>query len=249
MHKQEPIFSLNLMSDSQHQELIRYTYNFQFEDGSTKVFDVLLDPKTYELRASPNPNLPEWTKLKFHQCENCPLADDVPHCPVAVNLSHLIEEFKFNQSTDNAFVVVDGPDRSYVKETSVQKGLSSIMGIIMVTSNCPVLDTMRPMVRFHLPFATSLETTYRTITMYLMTQFIEMKKGGSPDWKLEKLVHTYKEIAKVNKGMWNRLSNAAKLDANVNALIILNSFVDALRHSVKTGLDEISKMFGSSHSK
>jgi hypothetical protein len=43
--------------------------------------------------------------------------------------------------------------------------------------------------------------------------------------------------------MWNRLSNAAKLDANVNALIILNSFGDALRLSVKTGLEEIAKIF------
>ncbi|HEY4613304.1 MAG TPA: hypothetical protein VII11_09995, partial [Bacteroidota bacterium] len=191
----------------------------------------------------PRASNPEWTKLKFHQCENCPLGDDVQYCPVAVNLSHLIEEFKFNQSTDIAFVVVDGPDRSYVKETTVQKGLSSIMGIIMVTSDCPVLDRLRPMVRFHLPFASSLETTYRSVTMYLLSQYLEMKKGGSPDWNLDRLVGIYKEIMKVNKGMWNRLSNAAKLDANVNALIILNSFGDALRHSVKTGLDEISKIF------
>jgi len=170
------------------------------------------------------------------------LSDDVEYCPVAVNLASLIEEFKFNHSTDTAFVVVDGPDRSYVKEATVQKGLSSIMGIVMVTSNCPVLDKLRPMVRFHLPFATSIETVYRSVSMYLIAQYLEMKKGGHPDWNLEKLVEIYKEVSKVNKGMWNRLSNAAKLDANVNALIILNSFGDALRHSVKTGLDEIAKI-------
>ncbi len=230
----------------QQQEFLRYTYNFQFDDGSVKVFELLLDPRTLELRSGPSPSKPEWTKLKFHQCENCPLSDDVEFCPVAVNLATLIEEFKFNHSTDNAFVVVDGPDRSYVKEATVQKGLSSIMGIVMVTSNCPVLDKLRPMVRFHLPFATSIETVYRSISMYLIAQYLEMKKGGQPDWNLEKLVEIYKEVSKVNKGMWNRLSNAAKLDANVNALIILNSFGDALRHSVKTGLDEIAKIFSPS---
>lgn len=236
------------MSETQ-QELIRYSYNFQFDDGSVKVFELLLDPRTLELRSGPNPAKPEWAKLKFHQCENCPLGDDVEYCPVAVNLATLIEEFKFNHSTDNAFVVVDGPERSYVKEATVQKGLSSIMGIVMVTSNCPILDKLRPMVRFHLPFASSLETIYRSVSMYLVSQYLEMKKGGSPDWSLDKLVETYKEVSKVNKGMWNRLSNAAKLDANVNALIILNSFGDALRHSVKTGLDEIAKIFSSSSSK
>lgn len=236
------------MSEAQ-QELIRYSYNFQFDDGSVKVFELLLDPRTLVLRASPNPTKPEWARLKFHQCENCPLGDDVEYCPVAVNLATLIEEFKFNHSTDNAFVVVDGPDRGYVKEATVQKGLSSIMGIVMVTSNCPILDKLRPMVRFHLPFATSLETIYRSVSMYLISQYFEMKKGGNPDWSLNKLVELYKEVSKVNKGMWNRLSNAAKLDANVNALIILNSFGDALRHSVKTGLDEIAKIFFPSSSK
>lgn len=237
------------MAESVTQELIRYTYNFQFDDGTVKAFDLMLDPRTLELRTGPNPHKPEWTKLKFHQCDNCPLADDVQYCPVAVNLAMLIEEFKLNHSTDNAFVVVDALDRSYVKETSVQKGLSSIMGIIMVTSNCPVLDKLRPMVRFHLPFASSIETIYRSVTMHLMSQYLEMKKGGTPDWALDKLSETYKEVSKVNKGMWNRLSNAAKLDANVNALIILNSFGDALRYSIKTGLDEIAKIFSSSSSK
>ncbi len=237
------------MSDLQPQENIRYSYNFQFEDGTVKVFEIFLDPRTLELRASPNPNLPEWTKLKVNQCENCPLDDAVQFCPVAVNLSKLIEEFRLNHSTDNAFVVVDTPDRSYVKETTVQKGLSSIMGIIMVTSNCPILDKLRPMVRFHLPFATTFETIYRAITMHLMSQYLEMKKGGTPDWNMDKLVENYKAVSKVNKGMWNRLSNAAKLDANVNALIILSSFGDALRHSVKTGLDEIAKIFATQDTK
>ncbi|MGH2568547.1 MAG: DUF6901 family protein, partial [Bacteroidota bacterium] len=200
---------------------------------------------TLELRTGPNPHKPDWTKLKFHQCDNCPLGDEVEYCPVAVNLATLIEEFRLNHSTDNAFVVVDATDRSYVKETTVQKGLSSIMGIVMVTSDCPILDRLRPMVRFHLPFASSIETIYRSVTMYLMSQYLEMKKGGTPDWSLDKLSQTYKDVSKVNKGMWNRLSNAAKLDANVNALIILNSFGDALRHSIKTGLDEIAKIFSS----
>ncbi|MCI0555539.1 MAG: hypothetical protein L0287_31730, partial [Anaerolineae bacterium] len=124
--------------------------------------------------------------------------------------------------------------------------LSSIMGIIMVTSNCPVLDTLRPMARFHLPFATTVETTLRSVTMYFMSQYLEMKKGGEPDWNLDKLVESYKEVSKVNKGLWNRFSHAAKLDANVNALIVLNSFVDSLRHSVKTGFSEIAKLFESS---
>ncbi len=225
-------------------EAIHIVYRFQSEDGSERAFETVLDGKTLELRNDTPPNLPGWTKLSFNQCENCPLSEKVEHCPVAANLSGLIEAFKFSTSYESVFVVVETPERSYAKQTTVQNALSSLMGIYMVVSNCPILDKLRPMVRFHLPFASATETVYRSVTMYLLAQFFRKQKGGTPDWDLEKLVEIYKEVAKVNKGMWNRLSAASSFDANVNALIVLNTFGDALRFSIKKGLDDLEKLFG-----
>jgi hypothetical protein len=229
-------------STSQH-ELLRFSYKFQFDNGQEKPFEILLDGDTLELRSGIPHQNPEWTKLKFQQCENCPLGDETEYCPVAVNLSSLVDSFRMYNSTDNAFVVVESPERSYGKETSLQKGLSSIMGIYMVTSNCPVMDPLRPMVRFHLPFATTVETVYRSAGMYLLAQYFIQRNGGVPDWKLEKLIDTYRDVGKVNKGMWQRLSAATKLDANVNAIVILNSFGDTLRHFVKSSIDDIERLF------
>lgn len=231
------------MPDDQHTGTIRFLYRFQFEDGSEKAFEILLDGSSLELRTSPPANRPEWTKLPFQQCDNCPLNNSVEYCPVAVNLALLVDSFKMYNSTDNVFVVVDGPERSYGKETSLQKGLSSIMGIYMVTSNCPIMDQLRPMVRFHLPFATTTETVYRSVGMYLLAQYFIQRHGGTPDWKLEKLIDTYRDVSKVNKGMWQRLSAASKLDANANAIVILNSFGDTLRHFVKSSIDDIERLF------
>ena len=230
--------------DEHSTDVIRILYKFQSEDGSEKVFETILDGKTLELRNNLSPHLPGWTKLSFNQCENCPVASDVEHCPVAANLSSLIEAFKFSTSYESVFVVVETPDRSYAKQTTVQNALSSLMGIYMVASNCPILDKLRPMVRFHLPFASATETVYRSVTMYLLAQYFKKQKGKKPDWELEKLVDLYKEISKVNKGMWNRLSAASSFDANVNALIVLNTFGDALRFSIKKGLDDLEKLFG-----
>ena len=219
-------------------------YKFQSQDGSERQFETVLDGKSLGLRNDTSPQLPAWTKLAFQQCENCPLGADVERCPVAVNLSSLIDAFKFSTSYENVFVVVETPERDYAKETTVQNALSSLMGIYMVTSNCPVLDKLRPMVRFHLPFASATETVYRAVTMYLLAQYFKKQNGHVPDWDLEKLVDIYKEVSRVNKGMWNRLSAASSFDANVNALIVLNTFGDALRFSIKKGLDDLEKLFG-----
>jgi hypothetical protein len=140
-------------------------------------------------------------------------------------------------------VTVEAPERTYFKETTLQKGLSSIIGIYMVTSNCPVMDKLRPMVRFHLPFATPTETMFRTVSTYLTGQFVAMREGKKPDWELQKLVEMYKAVSAVNKGMSRRISNASIKDANVNAVIILHSFGDAVPYFIENGLAEIKHMF------
>jgi Domain of unknown function (DUF6901) len=53
-------------------------------------------------------------------------------------------------------------ERSYFKKTTMQKGIVSLLGILLVSSGCPVMAKLRPMVRFHLPFASMLATTFRT---------------------------------------------------------------------------------------
>jgi hypothetical protein len=223
--------------------VLRYQYKFQFEDGEEKLFDVLLNRQTLQVTQSLPVSNPKWAELKYHQCENCPLNDDVAYCPIAVNIAHLIDEFKFSTSYDKTWVVVETPERTYAQETTVQNGLSAILGIYMVTSGCPILDYLRPMVRFHLPFATADETVFRAVSMYLVAQYFRERKGLEPNWNLEGLVDIYKQISTVNKGMWKRLSKASSFDANVNALIVLSTFGDALRFSLKKDLENLSKLF------
>jgi hypothetical protein len=85
------------------------------------------------------------------------------------------------------------------------------------------MDQLRPMVRFHLPFASMDETIYRAVAMYLVGQYFRMRKGKKPDWELEHLSETYQGVAQVNKGMSERLRHASTDDANVNAIAILST--------------------------
>lgn len=118
-----------------------------------------------------------------------------------------------------------------------------MLGIYMVTSNCPIMDQLRPMVRFHLPFATPFESVYRTIAMYLIGQFLISKGGGEADWDLDGLRAIYKDISIVNKGISQRLSAASRRDANMNALVILNSFGDSVPYVVENGLEDLKYIF------
>ncbi len=223
--------------------ILHYQYRFEFEKAQPIDFDIAIDAKSLALISSDDAPKPDWTRLEFCQCENCPLPKEVRYCPVAVNLSRIVDTFRHSMSFESTAVTVKTPERTYVKKTTLQKGISSIIGIYMTTSNCPVLDKLRPMARFHLPFATSMETFYRSVSAYLTAQFLLARKGGVPDWTLDRLLGYYKAINVVNKGMSNRLSKATESDANVNAVVILHSFGDGISYFIQDGLEEIEPMF------
>ena len=138
---------------------------------------------------------------------------------------------------------VQTTERTYQQKTTLQKALSSVLGIYMVTSDCPVMDKLRPNVRFHLPFASLTESVYRSVSMYLTAQYFLMQQGKTPDWELKHLMDTFKEVAVVNKGMSRRLAQASNKDANVNAVVILSSQGDMVNYSIENQLDELKSFF------
>ena len=231
------------MKNDTKRKVLRIAYRFQFTDNSVKTFEIILDAVTLELIADKQVAPPYWTKLSYHPCENCPLPPTTEYCPVAVNLARLIDEFRDSISYERTTVTVEVPERTYIKETMIQKALSSIIGIYMPTSNCPIMDKLRPMVRFHLPFQSSAESLYRTISSYLISQFFIARDGKEPDWKLRNLIDIYREISFVNKGMWQRVSAASEKDANTNAVVILHSIGDSVPYFIEHGLDEIEYLF------
>ncbi|MFP4446130.1 MAG: DUF6901 family protein [Desulfosudaceae bacterium] len=223
-------------------------YEFNFDDDSIKTFLIELDVDTISIVRPKPTDFPDWTLLKKEQCECCPLsADDVEYCPIAVNIAELVEEFKNYFSYDNCLVRCITQERTYEKKTSVQEGLFSIMGIIMPTSNCPVMTFLKPMARFHLPFSTIQETMVRSTSMYLLRQYFEHKKGRNPDLDMEKLDQHYENVQLVNKGILARISNQAEKDADRNALIILNSLAQLFSVEIDDNLTSVYYLFDTDH--
>lgn len=224
---------------------LSYQFRFLFTDGRRQDFLVSLERDTLNLIRTTKSDYPAWTKLRYYQCPHCALREQQhPFCPIAQSLADLIQTFQDSVSYEEVKVLIATDARTYMKRTTLQKGLSSLIGIYMVTSGCPTMEKLKPMVRHHLPFATEEETKYRVLSMYLLAQFFIAKRGGEPDWRFTRLVGMYQDIKVLNKSFSERLSQVRIQDASLNALTILDWFAESLTFSInEEHLEEVEALF------
>lgn len=220
-------------------------YEFYFGDGPpAKEFNVRLDRKTISFVLEQQKTLPDWTKLDYKKCVCCPFTvEEHERCPVAANIAHLVEEFKESQSIEECLIRCITPDRTYEKKTSVQEGLYSVFGIVMATSDCPVMDFLKPMARFHLPFSTIQETLVRTTSIFLLREFFHHKAGRAPDLDMKKLDAKYSNVREVSIGILERIRSVSRQDAGENALAALYTISQMLSAEIKANLDSIEYLF------
>jgi hypothetical protein len=212
---------------------IDYRYRFVLDGGVEKAIHIRLDSRTMNIVETKRESCPPWTELGFYRCTHCRLDEERhTYCPIAVNVHDVIEAFKGCVSFQEADLFIDAESRQYRSHTTLQKGLGALLGIYMVTSGCPIMEKLKPMVRYHLPFATEEETVYRVISMYLFAQYFVSRRGGKPDWALEKLVDLYRDVGVLNRCFCSRLKNMSPEDGCVNAVIILDCFAKSVILSV-----------------
>jgi len=229
---------------------LRYEYDFSFVTGKKKTFVTYIDQDTLEIIPHSHELQPaQWTQLSYRQCPCCPLVPaDHSHCPIAVNLFELVSAFRAIASYESCRVSCRTAERTVSKETNVQDGLSSIMGLIMATSGCPVMEILKPMARFHLPFATIDEAMFRSVSVYLLRQYFIHLESGSSDFHLAKVRAYYSEIEKVNAGILERIRGASELDADRNAIVILNCLAQFLYLELDDNLQSLRHLFDTSAS-
>lgn len=204
---------------------------------------VRLDAETLEASSSDEP-APEWARLQFHICPNCPLAESgTPDCPMAKSLAGLLEDAGKTVSYDKVRIVVQSSFRTISADTTAQRAFGSLMGLMMATCGCPDMAWLRPMARFHLPLANEEETLYRAASMYLVAQYFRSRHGGVPDLDLEGLRQHYRRVHEINLAMVNRLRAACEKDAPVNAVVLLDLFAKILPYSIDESLAEIEYLF------
>jgi hypothetical protein len=221
--------------------LAKLVYHFQFPDGRTESLQV--GPA---VPGQVQADLPPWTELGFHQCSNCPLSTaNTAHCPMAVRLVPLVALFDKVRSYDDVAAQVESEERTVTKRTSVQQVLRSLMGLLAASSDCPHIEFLKPMARFHLPFSSTEETIYRVVSTYLLAQYFLRQQGKAADAGLEGLKARYRELHQVNVGMAERLGaiRVQDGDSSVNALVLLDLFAHSLPDSIDAELEELQPAF------
>lgn len=219
-------------------------YALTLPDGKQECFRVDLDAHTLVLVREPPEAPPVWTELGFHQCANCPLRADLhPLCPVAVSVADVVKLAAQLPSYEEVSVKVTVPERTVVTTTTAQHALASLMGLLIATSGCPHTTIFRPMARFHLPFASEQETMFRAMGSWLLAQYMVRAEGRPASLDLDGLLQAYEEMQVINRHITRRLWAAVKLDASVNAVVLLDLLGKAMPDTIEEQLLELRYLF------
>jgi hypothetical protein len=219
----------------------RIRYRFDLPDGTQRTFEFNFRGADFLLTNPPPANPPFWTELAFSQCANCPLNAALhPHCPPALQMADAVEKLKVLVSFDTVTVTVAQAERTVSAETSAQQALSSVLGLIMATAGCPWTDRLRPMARFHLPFASEAETVYRSVSMYLLARELHPSGALAGFAALESL---YENLHAVNRDMSRRLGAATRTDPAQNAIALLDVYTTLLPAAIANSLEELKPLF------
>ena len=225
---------------------ITVRYCFRYGKNSQQVFDLNLDSESLELQGNIPESLPEWTRLDFYQCPHCSLSVQAhPICPVAANLVNIVNRFDTLISYHETHLVVTTKERMISQATTVQRAVSSLIGLVIATSGCPHTVFFKPMARFHLPLANNRETIYRAASMYLLAQYFLKKEGKRVDFELDGLKDIYHNIQLVNYTIAQRLRVASKTDSVLNAIVELDIYAQTLSFVIEESLEEFRSLFAS----
>ncbi len=225
-------------------ETVSIEYRFSQGQEPLGSFKLELDESTLTILPMADGEPPPWTRLEFHQCPNCPLEPETsPHCPLVVNLVRIVQRFSSIISFEAVTLEVITRERTVIQQTTAQRGVSSLMGLVIGASGCPHTDFFKPMARFHLPLATSQETVYRAAANYMLAQYFLHREGRPADLELSGLRRIYDNIHPVNVAIAHRLRAASQTDSPVNAIILLDLMTKVLPFALDASLEEVRALF------
>jgi len=226
-------------------DTIDIKYCFGFKRKRFESFDLRLDPQTLRLVNRSDEDLPEWTLLDYEKCPHCPLSGpEAIHCPAAVSIIDLVRRFDNVVSYEEIDLEVVTADRKVYERTTAQKGISSLLGLLLSTSGCPHTAYFKPMARFHLPLASLEDTLFRATGMYLLAQYFLKDEGKEVDFELDGLSRIYEIIHLLNISLAKRLKSATNNDSSINAVIVLDVFTHTMStNAIREQLESIKPLF------
>lgn len=192
---------------------------------------------------------PDWALLKHHQCAHCTLdANEFTYCPIAKNISFLFKDTSVGNSFDEVELIVRTENRSYLSDTTLQRALGSLFGLVCSLSSCPHTMPLRPLGFFHLPLSTEVETIFKTSAFFILKKYMDYLENKSVNIDLSEMTTTYQNLNLLNKYFINRLRNINSSDAIINGMILLDLLVKDIDFATDNDLSQLKPLFVSSRS-
>ena len=210
------------------------SYRLMLPDGQLEVF--------IDFERTPDDEGPTWANLGTEQCPNCPLSGRAT-CPAAADLAPVVDALGGLASVARLEVVVTQGKRETRQWVTGESAARAIVGLVMATSACPILGTLRPLALLHLPFATPTESTFRFAAAHLMRQFF---RGETLE--LEGLRTQMESLHVVNGAFARRIKAACSKDAIPNAMTALFSLSLIVEDEAELGLAGLRALFANTAS-
>lgn len=208
------------------------------------VVEINLDPEGQCIQVAEDFSPPDWARLDYRQCSHCPL-DPAEHtwCPVALNLAWTLPDELPGRSHDPVALQVETPQRTYAADTTLQRALSSLFGLVSAFSDCPHTRFLRPMAQFHLPLSTHTETMVRVIGLQLLGRYIKHRRDPDVTVDLSGMEERYRNLKELNRCFLERVRSGARSDASINALVLLEVLSREVNWELEDELATLEQFF------
>ncbi len=223
-------------------EIIEFLYELEVEGRELIRFPIRIDADTSKLVLEGIPR-PDWALLQTASCPGCTLPESCTHCPVAVALGDVVEQCAGLDSHTPVKATATMEGRRISMETTMQVALRSVVGLLMACSGCPSTAMLRPMARFHVPFATPQESLWRSVSNYLLAQYMRKSRDLPHDFNLEGLTSFYDKLHAVNVHLAQRLRTVANTEPNLNAIILLDIFAQEFPFAIQDSLSTFELLY------
>ena len=221
--------------------MIRYTFIFPEPEPSVSFEVDELGDSSVETPQTP---VPDWVSLERFRCKRCTLPEGSRRsCPAALSILPVTRSLSGRYSYSKIEVRVERRDVTYSAQMATQRAARPVIGLLLALSACPVMMRLRPMARFHVPFASAEHTILRFFGMHFVAQHLRQLQGLEPAWNEDGLLVLLDDLHAVNKRLADRIRAASEEDAAVNALIILDALAGAVEDSVENSLEGLRPFF------
>lgn len=206
-----------------------------FADGRHERFPILRT-KSGSLKPPEHATPAPWTKLAFHKCDCCPLAETIEFCPAAQTLEMTIMKFRGRDSNEHVTATaIDSHQRHTVVDWSLKDVGSAFVQMAVFFSRCPIGKRFQPMLSNLRPFPTTQELARHLIGYYLLKHHGKYKASSN------EIMTQLLQLRSVFQHLSKRLSATTDAGSAMDSIGHLDQFAKLIVESLQEIYNEFAE--------